>query len=124
FGALSASLRATISPFWMVKYLGVPFSPVFPSQPSKSLPLKSFTGFSLAGNLTDEDQSSASDKREVAQTRTSAPAARTKAWVMGRSLGRKTVVRGSCDYFFGKSFPKRPFLLPAFRSILQWIYRA
>src|SRR4051812_19617753 len=46
----------------IVKYLGVPFSPVFPSQPSKSLPLKRCTGFSLAGNLTVEDQSSALDQ--------------------------------------------------------------
>ena len=40
---------------------------MLPSQPSKFLPLNRFTGFSLAGNLTDEDQSSAREAETAAQ---------------------------------------------------------
>src|SRR5262245_25456192 len=48
-----------MTPSFTAKYFCVPPSPVFPSQPSKSFPLNSLTGFSLAGNFTLLDQSSA-----------------------------------------------------------------
>src|SRR2546427_2707239 len=44
-------------PSLTVKYFGVPPSPVLPCHPSRSVPLKSFTGFSPSGNLTEADQS-------------------------------------------------------------------
>ena len=59
---------------------------MFPSQPSRSLPLNSFTGFSLSGNLTAPDQSFSSAAEAGVET------PRTQR-TQRREAGRKTKAR-------------------------------